>query len=69
MKIIWDMDGVVVPGRGTAHLANGYGGDPGYFMNKFYRNAGEKELRCTMSNTGSLNVVLKNGKKFITTVL
>ncbi|MBI2084988.1 MAG: hypothetical protein HYT71_00575 [Candidatus Aenigmarchaeota archaeon] len=43
MKIIWDMDGVMIPGRGTTHLANNYQMAPRYFMQRFLSECGQKE--------------------------
>lgn len=42
--LIWDMDGVMIPGRGTTHLANGYDkGDPRVFMERFLHECGQED--------------------------
>ncbi|MBI2584058.1 MAG: HAD family hydrolase [Candidatus Aenigmarchaeota archaeon] len=40
--VFWDMDGVMIPGRGTTHLANNYEADPEAFMNRFIRECGKE---------------------------
>lgn len=40
MRVVWDMDGVLITGRGTTHMANGYDGDPKYFMQRFVLECG-----------------------------
>jgi hypothetical protein len=40
---IWDLDGVIIPGRGTTHLANHHDeGDPGYFRERFLEECGQE---------------------------
>lgn len=40
--VVWDMDDVMVPKRGTTHLANGYNGDVNYFRQKFLTECGQE---------------------------
>jgi len=41
MYVIWDLDGVMIPGRGTTHLANGYNRDPKEFEKRFLDECGK----------------------------
>jgi hypothetical protein len=38
--IFWDMDGVMIPGRGTTHMANGYEAWPAPFKSRFLEECG-----------------------------
>ncbi len=42
MRVLWDMDGVAIPGRGTTYLAEGHDAEPRYFMRKFLLECGQE---------------------------
>jgi hypothetical protein len=52
--VLWDMDGVMIPGRGTTHLANGYAGDPNVFRARFLNECGKDGTPLYVVKAGEL---------------